>query len=257
MISVWLARDNPESEAERQQLRRLLPRLNRKLGIASEQHGELTYRLWRSFEVSLDRRERSARWRFCVRDYLAQQEETHSTVHYVENGLINSLFGLLFWDAIFAPIPGAFFHDFQYGPADLESGSILRTSEESICRGLCGARVRSVQGDDSAAIRSESRHSGSVRHLGTTEQAALGVRHSGASRRRTCGSGSNGSCGTSSRIGRAFRTWCNFGRAERYRMVEVKGPGDRLQDNQRRFLEFCTLHHMPVFVCQVRCGSNP
>jgi hypothetical protein len=26
----------------------------------------------------------------------------------------------LCWDAIVAPIPGAFFHDFQYGPADLE-----------------------------------------------------------------------------------------------------------------------------------------
>jgi hypothetical protein len=38
----------------------------------------------------------------------------------------------------------------------------------------------------------------------------------------------------------------------RYRMVEVKGPGDRLQDNQRGFLEFCTRHEMPVFVCQVR-----
>jgi hypothetical protein len=38
----------------------------------------------------------------------------------------------------------------------------------------------------------------------------------------------------------------------RYRMVEVKGPGDRLQDNQRRFLEFCAGHQMPVFVCQVR-----
>jgi hypothetical protein len=38
----------------------------------------------------------------------------------------------------------------------------------------------------------------------------------------------------------------------RYRMVEVKGPGDRLQDNQRRFLEFCAGHQMLVFVCQVR-----
>jgi hypothetical protein len=38
----------------------------------------------------------------------------------------------------------------------------------------------------------------------------------------------------------------------RYRMIEVKGPGDRLQDNQRRFLEFCVAHDMPVSVCYVR-----
>ncbi|PJI51655.1 nuclease, partial [Methylobacterium radiotolerans] len=41
--------------------------------------------------------------------------------HYVENALINSLFGLLCWPAVFAPLPGAFFHPFQRGPADLEA----------------------------------------------------------------------------------------------------------------------------------------
>ena len=38
----------------------------------------------------------------------------------------------------------------------------------------------------------------------------------------------------------------------RYRMIEVKGPGDRLQDNQRRLLEYCVSHGMPVSVCHVR-----
>ena len=38
----------------------------------------------------------------------------------------------------------------------------------------------------------------------------------------------------------------------RYRMIEVKGPNDRLQDNQRRLLEFCLSHQMPVSVCNVR-----
>ena len=39
---------------------------------------------------------------------------------------------------------------------------------------------------------------------------------------------------------------------ERYRMVEVKGPGDRLQDNQLRWLQFCREREMPVAVCYVR-----
>jgi hypothetical protein len=39
---------------------------------------------------------------------------------------------------------------------------------------------------------------------------------------------------------------------QRYRMIEVKGPGDRLQDNQRRLLEFCASHDMPAAVCNVR-----
>jgi hypothetical protein len=36
-----------------------------------------------------------------------------------------------------------------------------------------------------------------------------------------------------------------------YRMIEIKGPGDRLQDNQIRFLDFCLQHDMPVAVCHV------
>lgn len=39
---------------------------------------------------------------------------------------------------------------------------------------------------------------------------------------------------------------------KRYRMIEVKGPGDRLQDNQRRWLAFCAEHGMPVDVCYVQ-----
>jgi hypothetical protein len=35
-------------------------------------------------------------------------------------------------------------------------------------------------------------------------------------------------------------------------MIEVKGPGDRLQDNQLRWLDFCAEHGMPVQVCYVQ-----
>ena len=53
-----------------------------------------------------------------VRDHLAREE---APVFYVENTLINGLFGLLCWRAIFSAIPGAFFHPFHRGPADLYS----------------------------------------------------------------------------------------------------------------------------------------
>ena len=45
----------------------------------------------------------------------------------------------------------------------------------------------------------------------------------------------------------------------RYRMIEVKAPGDRLQDNQRRWIEYCVQHELPVAVCRVRwaaCGQT-
>ncbi|WEL89294.1 VRR-NUC domain-containing protein [Pseudomonas sp. CBSPCBW29] len=45
-------------------------------------------------------------------------------------------------------------------------------------------------------------------------------------------------------------------RRKTYRMIEVKGPGDRLQDNQLRWLEFCGEHQMPVTVCYVRWAEQ-
>jgi hypothetical protein len=38
----------------------------------------------------------------------------------------------------------------------------------------------------------------------------------------------------------------------RYQMIEVKGPGDRLQDNQVRWIDYCVQHGMPVSVCYVQ-----
>lgn len=39
-------------------------------------------------------------------------------------------------------------------------------------------------------------------------------------------------------------------------MIEVKGPGDRLQDNQRRWLAFFHRCEMPVAVCYVRWAES-
>jgi len=44
----------------------------------------------------------------------------------------------------------------------------------------------------------------------------------------------------------------------RYRMIEVKGPGDRLQDNQKRWLAHARRHEIPVAVCYVQwAGASP
>src|SRR3546814_13247420 len=38
----------------------------------------------------------------------------------------------------------------------------------------------------------------------------------------------------------------------RYRMIEVKGPGDRLQDNQKRWIDYAHQHGLPIAVCHVQ-----
>ncbi len=105
----------PESEEETQRLARMLPRLHRKLGQAAARR--VTTPVAR-FDLELERPAAPTPVEFAARDHLHRDD---APVHYVENTLINSLFGLLCWPAVFAPLPGAFFHPFQRGPADLDA----------------------------------------------------------------------------------------------------------------------------------------
>lgn len=106
----------PESDAERQGLARLLPRLQGKLGLPRQARAAAPEIDRLDLCLAFPSEPCSVEW--AVREHL---EEPGCAVHYVENGLINSLFGLLCWEAIFAAIPGAFFHPFHSAPADLHS----------------------------------------------------------------------------------------------------------------------------------------
>ena len=91
----------PESAAEQQQLLRVLPRLRRKLGgpVIKRSSPREMLRL----DLQLPRTDPALSVESYVQAHLAQES---APVHYVENSLINSLFGLLCWPAIFAPLPG-------------------------------------------------------------------------------------------------------------------------------------------------------
>jgi hypothetical protein len=166
--------------------------------------------------------------------------------------LVNSLFGLLCWSAIFAPIPGAFFHDFHRGPADLSSAQFYRRREREFVR--CFAELES--GDYQATIRQTYAAKAGIQspfvawnllHESLLESAlacfpAAHLRHWFEW------------IGPAPRLdGAGFPDLVQFWpRQRQYRLIEIKGPGDRLQDNQRRLLEYCTLRQMPVAVCYVR-----
>jgi hypothetical protein len=244
-----LALKNPETEAERQLLRRLLPRLNRKLGVSELKPPELPD--VPTLEMQIDIAARHERVEHCVRDRLARAE-ADSTVHYVENALVNSLFGLLCWKAIFAPIAGAFFHDYQNGPADLSSGYFYKRRQREF--EACFAELESD--DYKATIRRCYTAKAGIQ----SPFVAWGVLNE---RLLECAL----ACLPASHL-RLWFEWIVrdvqdnragfpdlvqfWPRERRYRMIEVKGPSDRLQDNQRRLLEFCVSHQMPVCVCYVR-----
>jgi len=248
-----IAQEMPEDEAELQQLRRLLPRLNRRLGM-SRGSAPLASKI-PSFELVLDAPADNRAAECHVRDYLAAQMPDGTAVQYVENGLINSLFGLLCWRAIFAPIAGAFFHDFHHGPADLSSARFYRRREREFSE--CFRLLDS--GRYCMAIRQAYAEKSGIQSpfvaWGLLNRTLL-------ERALTCFPAAHLRLWfewiardiQSNRAG--FPDLVQFWPDERrYRLIEVKGPGDRLQDNQRRLLEFCSLHQMPVSVCYVRWAN--
>jgi hypothetical protein len=236
----------PEGDAERQQLLRMAPRLRRKLGLTTPRAAKPpVVRIDLSLPMPADD------WwvEGVVREHLHSDE---APVFYVENTLINGLFGLLCWRAIFCAIPGAFFHPFHRGPADLHSADFQARRAKEFAS--CFAEL------DNETYRSTVRNTYDEKfgiqspfvnwHFLTPELLDLAL-----------------DCIPPLHLRRAFerilvdiKANCTgfpdlvqFWPAEkRYHMIEVKGPGDRLQDNQLRWIDYCATHGMPVSVCYLQ-----
>jgi hypothetical protein len=174
---------------------------------------------------------------------------------YVENALINSLFGLLFWDAIFAPVPGAFFHPFQSAPVDLLEADFRARRAERVASSFAQL--------DSGAYRQtilaifEAKHGLQApfiawklitRELLCIALSCVPASHLRALFERLLADLQLNRTGLPDLI----QFWPD---EARYRMIEVKAPGDRLQDNQVRWLRFCAANDIPVSVCHVRWAS--
>jgi hypothetical protein len=253
-LALRARQDVAQGSAERDAVDRLLPRLERRLrlpGVGPQRRPAVP-----EFELALRRPAAPGRVEPLVRDHLSSAAAGAIAVHYVENGLVNSLFGLLCWSAVFAPIPGAFFHQFHRGPADFGSGRFFARRRREFA--ACFAQLGS--GAYRATIR---RHFAEKRGIespfvawGLLDEELL-------------------ECALACFPPEHLRRWFEWIAADvrsnragfpdlvefhpadsRYRLIEVKGPGDRVQDNQRRLLEYCVAHGMPVAVCRVRWADG-
>ena len=236
----------PESDSERQLMVRAQARLAAKLGKPrpsrprAGQHGLLELVLARPEVGSVEH---------AVLEHLVH---TDAPVFYVENTLLNSLFGLLFWDAIFAPLPGAFFHPFQSAPADLLDNDFRRRRESLFQKHFAqledGTYTDTIWQTyrDKYGLQSPFVCWGAL----SEELLELALRCLPTRQLKACFDRLLDDV-QSNRAG--MPDLIQFWPAEqRFRMIEVKGPGDRLQDNQRRWLAFCAQHDIPVDVCHVR-----
>ena len=260
LVLTEAAQRQPESEAEKQQLQRIFPRLNRSLDrpkiptIAKVSVPRIDLSLPNlSDQTTVEEQVRDHLEKNSQRQAALISDESHiAHIYYVENGLINSLFGLLCWSAVFAPIPNAFFHPFHTGPADLYSPAFYQ--RRAVQFGEC---LRQLDSDEYIfTIRQYFTEKWGIQSpfvfwpLMTEALLDLALSCIPAHHLKRCFERILLDI-KSNRAG--FPDLIQFWPSQRtYRMIEVKGPGDRLQDNQLRWIDYCASHDIPIAVCYVQ-----
>ncbi|MFT5211610.1 MAG: hypothetical protein ACI9CE_003349 [Flavobacterium sp.] len=182
---------------------------------------------------------------------VANIEKTGHKAFYVENSLIPGLFGLYFWDIIFAPIKGVFFNPFQRGPVDLftpeflkaRSNTIQQQMEAMLNDGFFHQTVRDIYDQKFGIANYFVNWSWLNQELLeiSIERISLIDLHSMFTRllkdlRQNCS---------------GFPDLIYFPKEGGYRFSEVKGPGDKLQESQRRWFRYFDAHKIPAEIVNV------
>ena len=176
-------------------------------------------------------------------------EQGRIAVH-IENHLYPALLGLLFWEVIFTPIPGAFHHPFQRGPADLDEADFAHRRAASFAQrfnmlSTLAQRQRQLEScyTDKFGLANPFVHWSAIELPGLlfvlnhTAWPALS-----AIFRRILQNPKKFRSG--------FPDLIVFSTAH-YELIEVKGPGDRLQTHQTAWLRFLSAEGIEVSVLQV------
>ncbi len=175
--------------------------------------------------------------------------------YYLENNLINSIFGLAFWDIIFAPVNDVFFHPFQSEPADFREPDFIHCRETVIQKRLAEISAGRLH----RIVRSHLYHKHGLSNpmvnwrycrnhilelalkripvdawLAIFEQLLTDIRNF--------------------RSGQPDLIY--FPDEGGYRFIEVKAPGDKLQKNQLRWMDCFNRNDIPHLVINVE-WSDP
>lgn len=231
-------------------LQRILLRLSRKMGKPQPRPKRQKLPV---VELSLNNNDR--RVEFAALDALTAEDQQEG--FYTENWLFTGLLGLLLWPVLFEPLPGAFFHPFQAGPADLYRPDFVARRKAQIDERLATL--------DSGEYRDLIKHcwqqkygiACSLVHWPVITEALLDLAlaiipaaHLKAIFTHLLSDLRNHR--------RGMPDLCVFdGRLQSYKLVEVKGPGDRLQDHQTLRIESMLAAGIPIEVAQVQWISPP
>ncbi|MCQ3829854.1 VRR-NUC domain-containing protein [Microbulbifer elongatus] len=178
------------------------------------------------------------------------QTAPESQCHYVENTLFNGVLGLAIWDIVFAPIPGAFFNPFQVAPSDFRTADFYSQRSDAFARRLSEfesgqlahwvwRHFHAKQGVANPLVHWEALSEPLIRRA----LERIPTDHWLAIFHRLLGDITHHRSGLPDLI--------LFPGSGGYELVEVKGPGDRLQQNQQRWLAYFAKHQIPHRVLHV------
>jgi hypothetical protein len=174
----------------------------------------------------------------------------------VENSLFNGVLGLLLWEVIFAPLPGAFYNPFQYRPSDFyahdfcarRSQLLARTWDSIHDNAEIWQRVsrcwQQKQGLMNPLVNWQALDLDLIRlaleRIEYTHWRAIFARILQDLRNNRAG----------------FPDLVHFPAAGGYCLIEVKGPGDNLQKNQQRWMQHFAVQHIPHRLARVSWCRN-
>jgi len=171
---------------------------------------------------------------------------------YVENTLINGVLGLFIWDIIFAPVSGAFYNPFQSIPADFYQKEFGQKRAALI-------KDRFTELDDPLRFSArvwefyESRYGIMNRLVNwqylSKELLSLALIRIPVADWRIL----------FDRLLKDLRNHTSglpdlilFPKQGSYELLEIKGPGDAVQKNQRRWMQYFSEHRIPYRVVHIR-----
>lgn len=169
-------------------------------------------------------------------------------VFFSENALLNGLFGLAFWEVIFAPVEGAFMNAYQHRPLDLYQSSFTSRREM-----LIRQRFEQLTRDGfDSLLTTYHKKSGIVNPFIQWQHLTLPlITHA------LTAFSPDILISLFDVLLRDLKLYRNgmpdliAFKKEQYQWVEVKGPGDKLQDNQLRWIKEFERLNVNMSVCYV------
>ncbi len=175
---------------------------------------------------------------------------------YCENSLVGGVLGLFIWDIIFHPIPGVFFNPFQHAPADFyepvfaeRRQHLLADRFEELADPLRFSTRVMHNFDTHAGKANPLVHWGQlpVELLSLALQRVPSAHWLAMFSRLLLDPRENAS---------GFPDLVLFRDQEGYEFIEVKGPGDVVQPNQRRWMRYFDQHRIACRVVNIKWAAS-